>query len=92
MTSPSLALIIIPIVATAGLVVWLIMVFSADGHLRQADRNPVGRHASVPGKTAERLPMVTATANRPIEAVASGAPVSSSVSRRDPALRQPLAR
>ena len=73
MIGPALALIIIPIVATAGLVVWLIMVFSADGHPRQADSNPAGRHASVPGKTAERLPTVTAAASWPIEAAASGA-------------------
>src|SRR5215469_4888526 len=62
MTGPGLALIIIPIVATASLVVWLIMVFSADGHPRQADRNPAGRHASVPGETEGRQPTATATA------------------------------
>lgn len=92
MTGTGLTLIIIPIVATAGLVVWLIMVFSADGHLRQADRNPTRRHAGVPGETVERLPTATATASRPIQAVASGAPASSSAPRRDPRLRQPRAR
>ena len=72
MTGASLALIIIPIVSTAGLVVWLIMVFSADRHHRQAHRNPVGTYASTGGKTEERLPPA-ATASRSIEAAASGA-------------------
>jgi hypothetical protein len=72
MTGASLALIIIPIASTAGLVVWLIMVFSADGHHRQAHRNPVGTYASTRGKTEERLP-TAATASRSIEAAASGA-------------------
>jgi len=65
MTGPGLALIVIPIATTVGLVAWLTMVFSADAHLRQADRNPVGTHASIPGKTAERLPAAAATADRP---------------------------
>ena len=65
MTGPGLALIIIPLASTASLVAWLTMVFSADSHPRQADRNPVGTHASIPGKTAERLPAAAATADRP---------------------------
>jgi len=73
MTGASLALIIIPIISTAGLVVWLMMVFSADGHPRRAHRDPAVTHASIPGKTAECLPSAAATANRPIEAAASGA-------------------
>jgi hypothetical protein len=72
MTGPSLALIIIPIASTAGLMVWLIMGFSADGHTRQAHHNPAVMHASTAGKTAERLPSAAATANRPIKAAASG--------------------
>ena len=63
MTGPGLALIIIPITTTTGLVVWLTMVFSADSRPRRADRNPLGTHASTPGQTAERLPATT-TANR----------------------------
>jgi hypothetical protein len=64
MTGSGLALIIIPIATTTGLVAWLIMVFSADSHPRQADRNAVGTQASTPGQTAERLPAAAATANR----------------------------
>ena len=63
MTGPGLALIIIPITTTTGLVVWLTMVFSADSRPRRADRNPLGTHASTPGQTAERLP-ATATPNQ----------------------------
>jgi hypothetical protein len=58
MTGSGLALIIIPIATTTGLVAWLIMVFSADGHPRQADRNSAGTHVSTPGQTAERPPAV----------------------------------
>jgi hypothetical protein len=57
MTGPGLALIIIPIAATVGLVAWLIMVFAADRQPRQADRDPAGAH---PGKTAE-CPLAAAT-------------------------------
>ena len=64
MTGPGLALIIIPITTTTGLVVWLTMVFSADSRPRRADRNPLGTHASTPGQTAECLPGAAATANR----------------------------
>jgi hypothetical protein len=73
MTGASLALIVIPIVSTAGLMVWLMMVFSADGHPKQAHRNAAVTPTSIPGKTAECLPSVAATANRSIEAAASGA-------------------
>jgi len=62
MTGPGLALIIIPITTTTGLVVWLTMVFSADSRPRRADRNPLGTHASTPGQTAECLPGAAATA------------------------------
>ena len=58
MTGSGLALIIIPVATTTGLVAWLIMVFSADSHPRQADRNAVGTQVSTPGQTAERLPAV----------------------------------
>jgi hypothetical protein len=92
MTGPSLALIIIPIVATAGLVAWVTMVFSADGHPRQADRNPVGTHASTPGKTGERLPTAPATMNPPIETAASYSPVGSSAPGRDSRIRRSPAR
>jgi hypothetical protein len=73
MTGASLALIIIPIASTVGLVVWLMMVFSADGHPRQGSRNPAVTPASTPGTTAERLPTAAATANPRIEAAACGA-------------------
>lgn len=73
MIGPSLALILIPIASTAGLVVWLIMVFSADRHAaRQAHGNLAVTQAGIPGNTAERLPSA-ATAGRPIEAAAGGA-------------------
>ncbi len=78
MTSTGLALIIIPTVTTAGLVAWLTMVFSADGHPGQVNRNSVGTHASIPGTTAKRLPVAAASANRPIEAAASGTPARQS--------------
>lgn len=70
MTGASLALIFIPIASTAGLVVWLIMVFSADGHARQANRNPADTHPSPPGNIAERLPEAVAAADQPIEVAA----------------------
>jgi hypothetical protein len=92
MTGPGLALIIIPIATTAGLVVWLIMVFSADGQPRQADRELGGMHASISGRTAKGLPTAAVTATRPIEAAASGALAGSSAPRHDPRIRQPLAR
>jgi len=64
MTGPGLALIIIPLASTASLVAWLTMVFSADSHPRQADRNPVRTQASTTGQPAERLPAAAATANQ----------------------------
>jgi len=73
MTGASLALIIIPFASTAGLVAWLIMVFSADGHTGQAHRNPAVTHASTRGTTAEPLPTAAAVASRRIEAAASRA-------------------
>jgi hypothetical protein len=74
MTGPGLALIIIPVVTTACLVVWLTMVFSADGLPRQADGKLASTQASTRGKTAEPLPIAAATANRPIAAAASVTP------------------
>lgn len=74
MNGSGLALVIIPVAAPAGLVAWLIMVFSADGHPRQADRDPAITPASARGKPQNACPRWQPPRIRPSEIAASDAP------------------
>jgi hypothetical protein len=71
MTGPGLALILIPITATAGLMTWLIMVFAADRRPRQADRNPAGTHAPTPARLQNAGQRRRRPRTRPIDAAVS---------------------